>query len=179
MNFDLGIATTRKPELKDVEQIYQYRNDPDVYVSLGGDSQGMSRENVEEWIHLHNHNKNDYVWVIVERCSDKCIGHLGIYQIDFRNRKAEIGMAISKEYWGQGIAQKAFREILNYAFFQLNLNRMETFNLATNSKIIHIKEKMGFKVEGVLRKVMYRNGDYQDKVIMSILKDEYEASLNK
>ena len=178
MNFDLGCATTRMPELKDVEEIYRYRNDDDVYVSLGGVFHGMSRENVKEWINFHNHNEKDHVWVIVDKVSDKCVGHLGLYQIDFRNGKAEIGIAIAKEYWGKGIGKLAYKEILNYAFNQLNLNRVETFNLASNKKIIHIKQKFGFQIEGIMRQVLFKNGQYQDKMIMAILKSEYIALQN-
>ena len=177
MNFDLGIATTRKPEYKDVEAIYCYRNDRDVYISLGGVSQGMSRANVEEWIKFHTHNDKDYVWVIVDKETDTCIGHLGLYKIDFRARKAEIGMAVAKKYWGNGIATKAFKEILNYAFNELNLNRIETFNLKSNKKIIHLKEKLGFKIEGILRETQFRDGKYQDQMVMAILKREYEAKI--
>ncbi|WP_282016615.1 GNAT family N-acetyltransferase [Marinifilum flexuosum] len=173
MNFDLGVAYTRKPEVKDLEEIYKYRNDYQVYKTLGGFSNGMSRSNVRDWIEFHSNNKKDFVWVIADKETDLCIGHLGLYDIDFRIGKAEIGIAIAKEYWGKSIGSYAYKEVLTYAFNELRLNRVETFNLALNDKIIKIKQKLGFKVEGVLRNFQYRDGKYEDIMVMAILKNEY------
>jgi ribosomal-protein-alanine N-acetyltransferase len=179
MNFDLGCAYTRKPEIKDIEQIYQYRNDHEVYKTLGGFSSGMSRENVKSWIEFHSTNTKDYVWAIAEKETDKCIGHLGLYDIDFRIGKAQIGMAISQEFWGKSIGMKAFVNILDYAFNQLRLNRIDTYNLVLNLKIITMKEKLGFKTEGILRDFQFRDGQFQDVMVMAILKRDYEAQTSK
>ena len=175
MNFDLECAYTRKPELKDIEQIYQYRNDKEVYKTLGGFSNGMSRENVKSWIEFQVQNKNDIVWVIAEKETDICIGHLGLYDIDHRVGKAEIGIAIAKEFWGKGIGTKAYECILSYGFKQLRLNRLETYNLALNSKIIKIKEKINFKTEGILRDFQFRDGQFEDVMVMAVLKKDYES----
>lgn len=173
MNFDLGCAYTRIAELKDVENIYQYRNDKDVYKSLGGFSHGMSREDVKKWILSHNSADVDYVWVIADKETDECVGHFGLYNIDFRVGKLEIGIAISKTYWGKGIGKKCYSSGLKYAFGELRMNRVETYNLASNYKIIKLKESLGFKTEGVLKDFQFRNNMYEDIMVMAILKREY------
>ncbi|NQV49218.1 MAG: GNAT family N-acetyltransferase [Candidatus Marinimicrobia bacterium] len=175
MNFDLGIAYTRKPEIKDLESIYQYRNDSEVYNMLGGFSHGISRLDVKAWIEGSNNRENDHIWALADKKTDVCIGHLGLYKIDYRIGKAELGLAISREYWGKGIGLKSTENMLSYGFNELRLNRIETFNLMSNKKIISLKNKLGFKTEGTLREFQYRGGHHQDVVIMAILKKEYAS----
>ncbi len=175
MIIDFGSVFSRKLESKDVEDIYNYRNDPNVYMTLGGFYKGMSREDVQQWVSFQRTNSVDTVWALATKDDDRCIGHLGLYNIDYRVGKAEIGLAISKSHWGNGIGGKIYSGLIEYAFNQLRLHRVETYNLAINKKVIKIKENLGFKLEGVLRDFQYRDGNYLDVMIMTILENEWRA----
>ena len=175
MIIDFGSVFSRKLESKDVEDIYNYRNDLDVYMTLGGFYKGMSREDVQQWVSFQRTNSVDIVWALATKDDDRCIGHLGLYNIDYRVGKAEIGLAISKSHWGNGIGGKIYSGLIKYAFDQLRLHRIETYNLAINKKVIKIKENLGFKLEGVLRDFQYRDGNYLDVMIMTILENEWRA----
>jgi len=175
MIIDFGSVFSRKLESKDVEGIYNYRNDPDVYMTLGGFYKGMSREDVQQWVSFQRTNTVDTVWALATKDDDRCIGHLGLYNIDYRVGKAEIGLAISKSHWGNKIGGKIYSGLIKYAFDQLRLHRVETYNLVINKKVIKIKENLGFKLEGVLRDFQYRDGNYLDVMIMTILENEWRA----
>jgi RimJ/RimL family protein N-acetyltransferase len=46
------------------------------------------------------------------------------------------------------LGKRIYRGLITYAFEQLRLHRVDAYNLATNKKIIKIKENLGFKLEG-------------------------------
>jgi len=175
MVIDLGGYYARKPEAKDVENIYNYRNDPNVYATLGGFFSGLSRSSIEKWIETNSSNQNDYVWVIAEENNDECVGHCGLYKVDFRVGKAELGAAIAKAHWGKGLGGRVWAHVTEYGFKQLRLNRIETFNLEINQKVVRIKEQLGYKVEGILRQTQFRDGKYLNQMVMAILASEWNG----
>ena len=79
----------------------------------------------------------------------------------------------NKESQGKGAGTFAVKEILNHAFNNLNLHRVELTVLKNNERAMKLYEKSGFKREGTLRQVYYKNGSFVDAYIYSILKDEY------
>lgn len=179
MILDFGNAVARKPEEKDIEDIYRYRNDPDVFVTLGGHLTGMSREDVRHWIDFHRTNTNDIVWVLATKDNDQCIGHCGLYKLDYRVGKAELGIAIAKSHWGTGLGGRVYCQLISYAFKQLRLHRLETFNLDTNHKIVKIKENLGFTLEGILRDFQFRDGKYLNVMVMTLLENEWKGTPEK
>ena len=105
MIIDFGRVFCRKLESKDVEDIYNYRNDPDVYRTLGGFYRGMSKEDVQQWVAHQRTNKTDMVWALATKDEDRCIGHIGLYNIDYRVGKAEIGWQFLSHIGGRGLGE--------------------------------------------------------------------------
>ena len=175
MFIDLGEVVLRKPEQEDLEAIHQYRNDPDVYSTLGGHYAGMSREDVRRWIEHHRTNQRDLVLVLADKADDTCVGHAGLYNIDYRRGKAELGIAIARTFWGKGLGVAVYVGLIEYAFKQLRLHRLETFNLEKNKKIVRVKEKLGFTLEGVLRDYEFRDGQWLNVMCMTILSTEWQG----
>ena len=59
--------------------------------------------------------------------------------------------------------------MLNHAFNDLNLNRIQLRVLENNESAINLYKAVGFKEEGLLREVVIKNNEYQNMFIMSIL----------
>lgn len=175
MVIDFGGYYARKPELKDLENIYSYRNDPSVFATLGGFFSGVSRSAVQKWIERNSANHDDYVWVIAQEGSDECVGHCGLYKTDFRIGKAELGAAIAREHWGNGLGGRVLANVTAYGFEQLRLNRVETFNLEINRKVVRIKEQLGYQVEGILREYQFRDGNYLDVMVMAVIGSDWQG----
>lgn len=81
----------------------------------------------------------------------RLIGELQLKSIRWFNRKAEVGIFISKDLCKQKIGEKALRLLIDYPFNSLNFHRLEAEALATNSGRMKLVEKLGFVWEGVLR----------------------------
>jgi diamine N-acetyltransferase len=105
------------------------------------------------------------------------IGNCGLFNIDWRIRKAEFGIMIgAKQQWDKGYGTEALRLILQHGFSTLNLNRISLQVYETNPRAMRSYEKAGFVHEGKLRQGHYQDGNYVDVFIMSVLRSEWQNS---
>jgi len=104
---------------------------------------------------------------------DKVIGEVSLKSIKWFNRKAEVSIFIIPEYQRQGMAKSALKLLMKHAFDTFNLHRLEAEVFEYNAVSKSLIEKLGFKLEGVLREARYYNGKYWDILKYSILEDEF------
>ena len=174
-----GNLGLRRPEPKDVEAMYQYRNDPEIVSSLGLFSKGFSRQDITEWIEFHRKDTEDLVWTIVDS-EDHCIGHCGLYRINSRTGVAIIGICIGQsDFRGKGIGKGIIGSVLDYAFNQMNLRKIRAEVMATNLAALNLFEQAGFQAEGILREAKYRNGQYLDFHMLGIFRSEWKQENEK
>ena len=164
----------RRVEPEDCDDIYQFKNDEDIYQSLGGFHTGFTRRGVAEWIDKHGTSLNEFLMAIINVDTSQCIGTVGLYNIDFRSRIAEFGVQIgNSKFHGKGIGMAVSDWAISYGFKELNLNRISLSVLRENIAAIALYEKLGFRREGVLRQAQFKRGQYLDLVCYSLLRDEY------
>ncbi len=108
-------------------------------------------------------------FTIIEAKSNQIIGSCGYNFLDFENSKTEIGYDISKAFWGKGYAPEAISALLDYAFTNLKLNRIEAKVEPENLNSISVLKKLKFTLEGTLRKSEKSNGKFIDLSIYSKL----------
>lgn len=101
------------------------------------------------------------------------IGSAGLHAIDWKNRSAELGIAIGeKDYWNQGYGTDAVCTLLRLAFEEMNLHRVFLRVDEDNLRAVRCYEKCGFRKEGLLRDAVFREGVYHGQWIMSILRTD-------
>ena len=168
----------RKPEPKDLEALYAQKNDPEVARALGGFSRGYSHRDIEAWIEHHRNHESEALWAIIaEDVDGPCIGHVGLYEIDHRIRSAEFAVMIGdKSYWRRGVGRQVTDFAVRYGFEMLNLNRVHLSVLAGNEPALALYGSLGFQHEGVQRQAQYKDGQFLDVVLMSILRSEHETN---
>ena len=69
-----------------------------------------------------------------------------------------------------GLVELVEIKYINYAFRVLNLHKIYLAVDVENKGAIHIYEKCGFEVEGLMREEFYSDGDYHDALRMSIVR---------
>ncbi|KAA0549901.1 GNAT family N-acetyltransferase [Bacillus sp. BGMRC 2118] len=107
---------------------------------------------------------------------DKLIGFVVIHSVEWNNRSGMLAIGIGDAaYRGRGYGTDAIKLILQYAFHELNLNRVGLDVIEYNEKGIRAYEKAGFRQEGKMREAVLRDGKNYDRVIMGILRSEWEA----
>lgn len=108
----------------------------------------------------------------------KIAGSIGYLYLDWSNYKTEIGYWLGKDFEGLGLATKACNLLIEHAFTSLKLNKVE-INVATrNIRSKVIPEHLGFTKEGTVRNYELINGEYLDRNIYGLLKDEWQNNNN-
>jgi RimJ/RimL family protein N-acetyltransferase len=83
-----------------------------------------------------------------------------------------IGIGLAPEFRGRGYGSAAQRLIVRYLFAHTQVNRIEATTEITNLAEQRALEKAGFTREGILRGTTFRQGQWHDQVIYSVLRDE-------
>ena len=167
----------RELERKDINTINCWRNDPDLIVNLAAPFRFINVDVDIEWFENYMKNRANIVrCAIVRRDDDEILGMITLFDIDFLNQSAELHIMIgSKNEQNCGVGTFAIRKMLDHAFFNLNLQRIELSVLAENKRAQHVYEKCGFQREGMKRKSNYKCGRFHDMYIYAILRNEYKG----
>jgi RimJ/RimL family protein N-acetyltransferase len=166
----------RELTLNDTDDRYQWCLDREVtkHLNMPEKYPPFSREETQAWIKMCINKTNGYEQKAIITEEGKHIGWIDLKNIDKLNKHAELGIAIGdKSYWGKGYGLSAMNEMLQWGFKQLGLNKIWLRVEIDNEKAIKSYKKMGYVEEGILRQDRLRNGEFVDRLRMSILKHEY------
>ena len=160
----------------DLNDIYEYSSDPKTSKYLAWEPH-KDIEHTKQFIEiiLAKYKSGEYNdWALVAKDSGKMIGTCGFTKIDNENNSVEIGYIINPKFWGNGYATEAVKRILQFAFEELNVNRVEAKFMFGNEASLAVMEKSGMKLEGYLRDAIFVKGRYHTIGISSILSREYK-----
>lgn len=102
------------------------------------------------------------------------IGVIALEYVDRANRVTEIGYWLSAETEGKGLIIRSCPVLIDYAFSQLKLQRIQIRCASENVRSRVIPEKLGFRQEGVLRQTEKLHNRFVDLVVYGILADEWK-----
>lgn len=147
----------------------------DVKVMQGIATSGYTIDKLIEYVSPRLNNPQVAFFAIIDNETKK---HIGNVKIDFHDEKAnvsELGLLIGdKNYWGKGIGYDACKLAIKYGFEVMKLRKIYLAVYESNPNAKKLYEKLGFQLEGVLRKHVYSNGGFQDKYLMGIFKEEFK-----
>lgn len=103
------------------------------------------------------------------------VGICGFKPIDGMNRSAELGYWLAESLVGQGIMSRCVKTLMDYAFRELQINRVELRAAAGNGRSRGVAERLGFTQEGILRDAEWLNDHHVDQVVYSVLKREWDS----
>jgi RimJ/RimL family protein N-acetyltransferase len=168
----------RAVERSDLPAFVNWLNDPEVREFLMVYSP-LSNEQEERWFKeiLEQPVYNQPLTIEVREGESWIpVGNCSFHVQDWRIRAAELGIFIGeKAYWGKGYGAEVMRLLLDHGFKILNLNRIYLRVYENNHRAIRAYEKAGFVHEGRMRQAEYRNGNYEDVLLMSVLRSEWQG----
>ena len=88
-------------------------------------------------------------------------------------RSASISLTIAEKHQGNGFGREAVTWALNWGFGYASLHRMEISTISFNERALALYRSIGFVEEGRLRKTSWFNHQWYDRVLMSMLDEEY------
>lgn len=172
----------RRNERADISKFVEWLNDPEVrrYLSF---RMPISMANEEQWFEnmLKLPAQQQPFAIEIRKSTSKTetepwqmIGNCSFMDMDNTDRSAEVGLFIGdKSCWNKGYGTEVMRLLLQIGFETLNLNRIFLRVDEDNKGGIRAYEKAGFVHEGRLRKAAYRDGQYHDVLIMSVIRVEW------
>jgi ribosomal-protein-serine acetyltransferase len=99
-------------------------------------------------------------------------GIVGFHRIDWPNRATTLGYWLSADRQGRGLMTGAVRALVDHAFEERGLHRVEISAAVGNARSRAIPERLGFREEGV-RRDAERHGDrYLDLVVYALLETD-------
>jgi ribosomal-protein-alanine N-acetyltransferase len=117
-----------------------------------------------------------FQWGICRREDDNVIGTCTLYNLDLAHRRGEVGFALARGCWGQGLATEALDVLLDFSFNRLDLHRLEADADPENEGSLRALERQGFRREGYLRERWHHLGEVRDAVFLGLLKREWMRS---
>jgi ribosomal-protein-serine acetyltransferase len=128
---------------------------------------------IKNWLQQYAENKGFSAAIVLK---DKIVGMIDFHNLDWTNRRAEIGYWLSADRQGNGTMTKVCRAMLRIGFEQYGLNRIEIRVAAANHKSKAIPERLGFRKEGVLKEAAHLYGRYEDLVVYGLTATEYRQA---
>ena len=163
----------RPIEREDAPRLASFMNDAAVRRTLLA-HRPLSVAQEQSFVEGLGKDEHHVVVGIARHESPELIGATGLHGLDFRSRRAELGLVIGeRSLWGQGYGTEATRMMLDYGFGTLNLNRVWLQVYGHHAAAARVYEKAGFRREGVQREQHFAEGRYVDAVMMGILRSEW------
>lgn len=164
-------VTIRKFEKTDIPMKVEWINNSANNAFLHYDIP-IEIEKTERWFDSNIGRKDRYDGLI--EADGIPVGLIGLLSIDQKNSKAEYYVLMGNTYFkGKGIAKEASRQILNYGFYELDLNRIYLYTETENLTAQRLFEQVGFVREGCLKADLYSHGRYVDRFVYGVLRGEW------
>ncbi len=127
---------------------------------------------IQESLYLMD-SKREFTFGIFEPGTHNLIGHIALYAVKrLPYSSGFVGYAMDEIYIGKGIVTEAVNMVVQFAFEQVGLHRVEAYVSTQNNPSIRVLEKAGFQREGLLRKLLYINGKWVDHYMYARLEGQ-------
>ncbi|MFA5545159.1 MAG: GNAT family N-acetyltransferase [Sphaerochaetaceae bacterium] len=163
-----GEKTMLRPIVfEDIEILNRWKNDEETFKYLGGGFSPISIDQQKQWLdNLIDLTGNHRRYLVCLETGSP-IGFIGLYDINWINRTAEIGIYIGeKEARGHGYAYDATTTLEAYAKDYLNIRKLKIFVITNNLPAIKMWMKLGYQKIGEYQKERYIRGEYLNLSIM-------------
>jgi ribosomal-protein-serine acetyltransferase len=174
LRFDLGAGIyLRCPREEDVKGVFAIveQNYEHLRTFMEWAKPDYSEVDAREWLERAVGSKDAINFLICR--GEKIIGTIGFATFDNDARVTEIGYWIDKAEEGRGIMSRACRRLIEFAFDELGMDRIQIRCASANVRSAAIPDRLGFQLEGTQRQHVMRNGKIYDFLIYGLLRSEW------
>jgi len=167
----------RKLTFADADAITAHIKDKDIIRWLGEVPYPYFKKYAVQFIHSRQNERRSgktFTFGISAKEKDEIIGVIDLSDLDWDDKKAEMGYWIGKRFWGKGYMTEAIDLLTRFGFGELNLHKIYARVFEGNLASMKTLEKNNFKREGILRDEAYKNRKWLDEYYYGLLKSEYK-----
>jgi ribosomal-protein-serine acetyltransferase len=100
------------------------------------------------------------------------VGAVGLHGFDWASRRAEMGYWLSPDARGRGTMTRAAATLAVHAFEELLVHRLEIHCVVENTRSRAVAERLGCKLEGIMREAYALHGAFRDLALYALLAGE-------
>lgn len=165
---DDGVAFTDMVKAnKKYWSVFEPRQEPGFYTV------NRQKERIRESLYQMR-DRREYNFGVFDVLTGQLIGHISLYNIKrLPFSSGFVGYSIDERQIGKGIGTEAVQLLTAFAFDSIALHRIEAYVSPRNYGSIAVLEKSGYVQEGLLRKLLYINGVWEDHYMYAILEDDF------
>ena len=172
-----GVVELRPPASADVDALFGAVSESmaEIMPWMNWCQPGYSRADTAEWVRTCERawaDETEFPFAIFEPGSSLPLGTCGINGIDRVNRWANLGYWIRTTATRRGVATRAATLVADFAFTQLELERVEILAATGNTASQGVATRVGATREGVLRRRLRTHDKSQDAVVFSLIRAE-------
>ncbi|HZK08010.1 MAG TPA: GNAT family N-acetyltransferase [Bacteroidales bacterium] len=162
----------RAPEPEDIEQLYQWENDPAVW-RLSNTLAPYSRFDIEQYVLTAARDLlsvRQLRLMIVLRENSQAIGAIDLFEYDPLHRRAGTGILLASTERSKGYGSEALGLVIDYCFEILDLHQIHASITTDNTASIKMFEKQGFVQTGTKRHWLLQNGEWKDEQFHQLIR---------
>jgi diamine N-acetyltransferase len=157
----------RALEPEDLEFIYEIENDESIW-EISNTQTPYSKYLIKQY--LENSHKDIYevkqLRLVICSYKNEAIGMIDIFDFDFKNKRAGIGILVKEQNDRQkGYGKEALKLLIDYCVKHLNLHQLYCNISEENSASISLFANQGFKKIGLKKDWNYINGSYKNEYL--------------
>ena len=126
-----------------------------------------------------NGPEDDNYRYVVETLAGELVGTINTQRCDSHNGTFSYGVAIAAAQQHKGYASEAILLVLRYCFRELRYQKVTVNVYSFNEASIRLHERLGFTLEGRLRRMHYTNGQFYDELYFGMTAEECEERLKE
>jgi len=160
----------RAMELSDIDVIYDWENDTDVW-HVSNTYMPFSKYFLNEFISKSNNDlytDKQLRLIIVKNIDLQRIGTIDLFDFDPMHKRAGLGILIDKNNRGNNYAKEAIKLAKKYAFEFLNLHQLYC-NIEDNDISIKLFCNANFVITGKKRDWLLINNEWKNVVFLQLI----------
>ena len=162
----------------DIDDLLEINGDPEVTRYLPYATWG-SREDGLAWLarmQALEATGTGRQLVVVRHADGKVIGTVLLFRFDPGSARLELGYVLGRAYWGQGLMREALEALCAHVFSAMSVRRLEAEVNPGNEASNALLRRIGFRLEGTLRKRWVGKGAAYDTNIYGFLAEEWQGA---
>ena len=157
----------RLVEKEDLPLLAEWSNDAEYL----GEFILLPQQSRTEWEKRYDDLSPETKWFFIERKDGSKIGTMFHWLI---GNLLEISCVLARNERGKGYGAEATQLMVDYLFLSKDLARIQAHTLAENMVSQKVLQKAGFRKEGIIRKSVFSRGEWRDRALYSILREEWK-----
>lgn len=153
-----------------IQERCNWLNNPAIYQHMNM-QYPITLLETEKWFEraVTNNSRIDFAF----KEDNEVVSMTGLTNIDTSNGLAEFYIMVNPTSQGKGYGLKTTQFTLNYAFVNYNIHKVYLYTNSFNERANNLYLKLGFKLEGTLRKHKFKNGEFIDRCVYGLLKEDW------